>query len=341
MIDIEKYKNRGLTGLVNLGNTCYINSTLQVISNIPELNENINQFNKSELFNKNDINMTFLKEWNDLYNLMWSRNVIISPNRFIHVIQNISKKKNNDMFIGFEQQDSTEFIFFIINIFHEALNNNYLDLFKKRIVQLNKSKLHKNFIQYYNKYHNDNYSIIDHLFGCYCKIQYIEESTQKVITENYENFYILDLPITDTTLNGCLDNYFSIEHLNKENDNQYYCDKDKEYKDVLKKTSLYYSNNYLIIQLKRWNYNLKKNQRVIHFDINELVLDKYFIDDKKVCYELFGIINHTGNVFGGHYFSYIKNFNNKWYEFNDTLVKEISIDKLVGNKNYCLIYRIK
>jgi len=70
--------------------------------------------------------------------------------------------------------------------------------------------------------------------------------------------------------------------------------------------------------------------------LNDKIKDKF-----KTEYNLMGIVNHTGNVFGGHYFSYIKNFNDKWYEFNDTKVSEISINKLVGNKNYCLIYRIK
>ena len=55
-------------------------------------------------------------------------------------------------------------------------------------------------------------------------------------------------------------------------------------------------------------------------------------------YEVFGICNHSGNCFGGHYYSYIKN-NNKWFIFNDTNVSEISENKLITNKAYMFFFK--
>jgi ubiquitin carboxyl-terminal hydrolase 47 len=39
---------------------------------------------------------------------------------------------------------------------------------------------------------------------------------------------------------------------------------------------------------------------------------------------------HSGGAYGGHYYAYIKDFEtNKWYNFNDSVVREISFLDLV------------
>lgn len=41
-------------------------------------------------------------------------------------------------------------------------------------------------------------------------------------------------------------------------------------------------------------------------------------------YELYSVMIHTGGAFGGHYFAYIRSFEDgKWYNFNDSQVNEI------------------
>jgi len=66
-------------------------------------------------------------------------------------------------------------------------------------------------------------------------------------------------------------------------------------------------------------------------------------------YELYSVMIHTGGAFGGHYFAYIKSFEDgKWYNFNDSTVTEIDQEKVFDtfggdgssqNTAYMLMYR--
>jgi ubiquitin carboxyl-terminal hydrolase 47 len=85
----------------------------------------------------------------------------------------------------------------------------------------------------------------------------------------------------------------------------------------------------------------------------ERLIKQYLYQGNNV-YELFSVMIHSGSAMGGHYYAYIKSFENgKWYLFNDSTVKEIDeaeIEKTYGGKTkswsggysanaYLLMYR--
>ena len=131
------------------------------------------------------------------------------------------------------------------------------------------------------------------------------------------------------TLMDCFDLY--VEGETMEGDDAWYNEKTQSKQNVKKKISYWSLPNILAIDLKRFNpmNPMNKNQILVTFPIND--------------YDLYGIANHSGGTMGGHYFSYVKNANGKWYCYNDTNVREISNPELelATPKAYCLFYRKK
>ena len=53
--------------------------------------------------------------------------------------------------------------------------------------------------------------------------------------------------------------------------------------------------------------------------------------DGEYVYELFSIMIHSGSAMGGHYFAYVKSFeDSKWRNFNDSSVKEIEEKEIIN-----------
>jgi len=312
----------GNTGLVNLGNTCYLNSTMQIISHIPELN---NYLNTNTKYN-NIIETKITLEWLELYNLMWSKNCIICPKKFLFYLRDISSKKNS-LFSGNDQNDAVEYFYFIIDCFHNSLNNtNNLNLLKTNNNIINDA---------INLYEKSNNSIIHNLFALFTINIYLNDYTNELEFHKIEPSFTIELSIPNEpniTIEKCFEYTFKLEHL----PDLWYDEKTKQNKKIKKHTKICYLPKILVIHLKRWDHNLKKNNMIVRYS-NILQLNNFtaYIENNSQ-YELFGIINHQGSVMNGHYYSYIKK-NNIWLSFNDE--KITSINDIISPDNYCLFYR--
>ena len=125
---------------------------------------------------------------------------------------------------------------------------------------------------------------------------------------------------------------------------EWYCSKCKEHKEANKKLDIYRTPNYLIVQFKRFKTqnadNHKKVNKFIDYPIDSLDLSKYVIGPNKgdSVYDLYGVINHYGDMNGGHYIALCKN-DNKWYEFDDSHVVQKSQRDVVSKHAYILFYK--
>uniref|UniRef100_A0A8B9DVB6 Ubiquitin carboxyl-terminal hydrolase 8 n=1 Tax=Anser cygnoides TaxID=8845 RepID=A0A8B9DVB6_ANSCY len=329
-----------LTGLRNLGNTCYMNSILQCLCNAPHL---------ADYFNRNlyqdDINRSnFLghkgevaEEFGVIMKALWTGQYkYISPKDF-----KITIGKINDQFAGYSQQDSQELLLFLMDGLHEDLNKadnrkRYKEENNDHLDDLRAAELA------WQKHKQLNESIIVALFQGQFK------STVQCLTchkksRTFEAFMYLSLPLASTskcTLQECL-RLFSKEEKLTDN-NRFYCSHCKTRRDSLKKIEIWKLPPVLLVHLKRFSYDGRWKQKLqtsVDFPLETLDLSQYVIGPKNNLkrYNLFS--NHYGGLDGGHYTAYCKNASKqRWFKFDDHEVSEISASSVKSSAAYILFY---
>jgi len=343
-MNMENYKNKGLSGLANLGNTCFINSCMQVLSHTYELNEFLEKESYKKKL-KNKVDSILIIEWDNLRKIIWSSNCIISPGKFLKSVQKVAQVKGLEMFTGYSQNDLPEFMLFIIDCFHNSLAReikmtisgtpeNETDKIAIMCFEMIKNMYSKEYSEIWNIFYAVHVSEISNL-----------ESGEKLRTSP-EPYFMIDLPIPENnkspTLIDCFNYYVQGEIL--EGENAWYNEETKMKTNIRKRILFWSFPNILVIDFKRFNNRFQKNQILITFPIDNLDLSNYVIGYKKdiYIYELYGVCNHSGGTQGGHYTAYVKNANGKWYHFNDTSVSEVGlIESIISPKAYVLFYRRK
>lgn len=310
-------------GIVNSGNTCYMNCLIQVLNNISRFKQTIlnTDLNNTSILVKDSTDELNIKN-STCFNTPSSIHSKHSPivSEFQTLFYNLSTSK-----IPLSTETLTKA--FGWNTTHS--------LFQQDV-------------------HEFNLLLSEVLGKPYLMFQGKIENTISCINVNYESKReekFIDLSLTVKNMNNLydsLDEYIKPENLVGEN--KY--DAEGFGKQDAKKYCLFKElPDVLFLQLNRIEYCLEKrelskiNSAFEYYD--EIDLDKYTTDFKErnnnknmkisnenkdnnvenVCnnntYSLFSVIVHSGSANGGHYYCYIK-FNDSWILFNDELIKKAS-----------------
>ena len=121
---LKPTSNHGLTGLKNIGNSSYINSILQILSNTPELMYYyISGLYKKDIKiiqgkKKGYVSGKLSEEFSKLLTNMWIDNKkVANPQDIKYAMADLNYVFNNN-----NQQDSSEFLIFLLNLLHEEIN---------------------------------------------------------------------------------------------------------------------------------------------------------------------------------------------------------------------------
>ena len=335
--ELEKLKTTIIIGLNNIGATCYMNATLQCLSNSGQLTE---YFLKNYNPNPNKI---MSNEYHNVLINLWdikNNNKSYSPNSFKEVLG-----KLNPLFAGIAANDSKDLINFLLEQFHKELNVikpniNNINSSGAIMDQTNENLMLKLFIEEYTEKFN---SPISNLF-----YGILETKSQclgcNVIKFNFQVYSFLEFPLqqvnqyffnkgkrplfTNEGKNPDVDLYECFEYNQKidlmTGENQMFCNICNKLLNSYYSTIIYSSPIYLIINLNRGKeavYECKVN-------FPEQLNLYNFVTFKSgfTAYGLYAVICHLGpSSMSGHFVAYCRNrMDNKWYLYNDGFVTKCS-----------------
>ena len=367
-IGILSYNKPPLIGLANIGATCYMNATLQSLSNIDTLTNYFLIF--QDIFYQDSIKYDLSKEYAKLIKNLWDTNNTKKYFEPYDFKNKISQK--NPLFSGIAANDSKDLILFIFQELHNELNiinpnNRYNmnnnDMNNQFRDQRNEKEEYKLFIKNYYSFNN---SIIQKIFyGEQETINYCHNCKATIYNFNIYSFLIFPLEkvrlyltnvkkdgFDKVTLEDCFLNYISEEIMS--GDNQMYCNYCHRNSNYSMINKIYTHPEVLVIILNRGKglefdveFEYPENfilNNYINFENNDNYQNYEIIE-----YELISVITHLGeSSMSGHFIAYCKSpIDNKWYKYNDAIVSESGSDFMNSNNDelktipYVLFYKIK
>lgn len=280
-----------MKGFDNIGNTCYLNAGLQLLIQNRDLCNIVLSFR-----DKSNILKIVAKLIEEYYN---DKNCSINP---IEIKKLVTSR--NRIFNGFQQQDSSEFIIFFLDLLNSEINKiipnkNLLDkIYELQITTSTKCKV----------------------------LECLTVSTNNELS----TMLMLEVSSECNTLDDCY--RISKQKIKLEGDDKYYCEKCKKKRIASQKKEITKWPKNLIIFLRRFN---QTGSRMSKFSQEIKVPIEWRHD-----YKLKGVVYHSGSLHGGHYvyagLDIIQN--GKWRLFNDSSVSELSNNALANIVNNGYIY---
>lgn len=311
---------RNTSGLANMGATCYINTAIQCLGYCPN-------FFKYILSGVRKHSTPLTDELKEILFELWINGNALGPHKFLKSLQG---SVGNYLNI-FEQNDASEFIMLYLDKLNTdmavelAVDDEDFEHIKKNNLNNYSNPQFADLVStmdiaWINSIKKEFSPLLDLFHGQL--ISQVVCGNCGYVNHNYETYCGLSLPLKkeDDTLNGVMDKYFEDEILN-EKEHEWKCDKCNLSQPSKKTTKLWRNPDVLMVTLKRFGYDLTKNNAQIIVP-DTIDLSSYCLYTQKKSYKLVSVCVHHGSFGGGHYVAVCRHQNGKWYTIDDLNVSE-------------------
>lgn len=338
----------GLNGLRNIGNTCFMNSVLQCLSNTRPLLEYLTEDKYASELNTTLSCMkgALMKAFASVIKELWrsgERDTVVNTTSLKSQVQRFAPR-----FMGYSQQDAQEFLRYLLEGLHEDVNR--VTVKPKPIlteIDDNLSDAAKA-AEAWNRYLRTEDSRIGDIFVGQLKST-LRCTHCRHDSVTFDPFWDLSLPIPSRTgnlkLQQCLQHFVREEEL--DGDEKPTCSKCGVRRKCLKWFTVQKFPQVLVLHLKRFSPTERfrgKLSVVVEFPLTGLDMSPLAASTTAppaATYNLYAVSNHSGTTYSGHYTAYCKHpYTGDWHEYNDSRVSTISPRDVVSAEAYVLFYEL-
>ncbi|CRK98995.1 CLUMA_CG011986, isoform B [Clunio marinus] len=310
---------RGLTGLKNLGNSCYMNSIIQCLSNTHKLMQYLLEETYEKHVNRNNKTKgSIVRTLAAVIKMLWSGECKhISSKQLKAVIG-----EQDHLFYGMDQQDSHEFLVMLIDWLQSDLQTIPV---VHTAVELPPSE------KAWQEYTKAKESFILRLF--YGQIKSTVKCTVcSKESSTYDTFSNLSLELPPNNIDRChIDECFNM-YFHGEMVMGWNCPHCKAPRDAIKKLDISKLPPVLTIY--------------VDFPLTDMNMMPYVARTEKNSgsnlqhiYRLYAVSNHYGSTESGHYTAYCRNYKQStWYKFDDHTVSPLDRSEVKSSAAYILFY---
>ncbi|KAM5135526.1 ubiquitin carboxyl-terminal hydrolase 36 [Mantella aurantiaca] len=298
-------------GLQNLGNTCFLNSTVQCLTYTPPLANYLLSKEHSRNCQQGGFCMLCIMQ-NHLIQAFANSGNAIKPVSFIRELKKIARH-----FRFGSQEDAHEFLRYTIDAMQKACLNGYAKLDRQSQAT----------------------TLVHQIFGGYLRSR-VKCSVCKSVSDTFDPYLDIALEIRQSAnIVRALELFIKSDVLSGEN--AYMCSKCKKKVPATKRFSIHRASNVLTLSLKRFaNFSGGKITKDVGYP-EFLNIRPYMsqCNGDPVMYALYAVLVHSGySCHAGHYYCYVKASNGQWYQMNDSLVHASNIKVVLNQQAYVLFY---
>ncbi|XP_037769753.1 ubiquitin carboxyl-terminal hydrolase 36 isoform X1 [Chelonia mydas] len=298
-------------GLHNLGNTCFLNSTVQCLTYTPPLANYLLSKEHSRSCHQGGFCMMCIMQ-NHMIQAFANSGNAIKPVSFIRDLKKIARH-----FRFGSQEDAHEFLRYTIDAMQKACLNGYTKLDRQTQAT----------------------TLVHQIFGGYLRSR-VKCSVCKSVSDTYDPYLDVALEIRQAAnIVRALELFVRPDMLSGEN--AYMCAKCKRKVPATKRFTVHRASNVLTLSLKRFaNFSGGKITKDVGYP--EFLNVRPYMSQSSgdpVMYGLYAVLVHSGySCHAGHYYCYVKASNGQWYQMNDSLVHSSNIKVVLNQQAYVLFY---